>query len=148
MRGEVSVVGDIYSYGILLLEMFTGKRPTDDMFEGDLNIHKFADMAFPGNVMAIIDPSMLAEEEIYENEVNEHGIEERAIIHNNDFQVNRKSNIEECLVSLMEIGLSCSNKSPGKRMAMNIVVNKLQVIRDSFFRSINRWGKNVAVDFK
>jgi serine/threonine protein kinase len=148
MRSEVSVLGDIYSYGILLLEMFTGKRPTDDMFEGDLNIHKFADMAFPGNVMAIIDPSMLAEEEIYENEVNEHGIEERAIIHNNDFQVNRTSNIEECLVSLMEIGLSCSNKSPGKRMAMNIVVNKLQVIRDSFFRSINRLGKNVALYFK
>ncbi|KAG5253333.1 LRR receptor serine/threonine-protein kinase [Salix suchowensis] len=148
MTGEVSVLGDIYSYGILLLEMFTGKRPTDDMFKGDVNIHKFADMAFSANVMAIIDPSMLAEEEIYENEITEHGIEEREIIHNNEFQANRTSNIEECLVSVMEIGLSCSDKSPGKRMAMNIVVKKLQKIRDSFSRSINRTGKKVAVDFQ
>ncbi|KAB5519986.1 hypothetical protein DKX38_024307 [Salix brachista] len=91
---------------------------------------------------------MLAEEEIYENEITEHGIEERAIIHKNDSQANRTSNIEECLVSVMEIGLSCSDKSPGKRMAMNIVVNKLQKIRDSFSRSINRKGEKFAVDFQ
>jgi serine/threonine protein kinase len=45
MGGQVSVLGDIYSYGILLLEMFTGKRPTDDMFKDGLNIHKFIAMA-------------------------------------------------------------------------------------------------------
>ncbi len=33
MAGQVFVLGDIYSYGVLLLEMFTGKRPTDDMFK-------------------------------------------------------------------------------------------------------------------
>ncbi|PRQ60888.1 putative protein kinase RLK-Pelle-LRR-XII-1 family [Rosa chinensis] len=39
MGGAVSTYGDVYSYGILLLEMLTGKRPTDDMFTDDTNLH-------------------------------------------------------------------------------------------------------------
>lgn len=61
MAGQVSILGDIYSYGILLLEMFTGKRPTDDIFKQDLNIHQFTDMALPEHVMDIVDPSLLLE---------------------------------------------------------------------------------------
>jgi serine/threonine protein kinase len=47
MGGEASTEGDVYSYGILVLEMFTGRRPTDDMFKDGLNLHDFVKMALP-----------------------------------------------------------------------------------------------------
>ncbi|GMN53241.1 hypothetical protein TIFTF001_022385 [Ficus carica] len=47
MGSELSREGDVYSYGILLLEMFTGKRPTDEMFKDDFNLHYFVKMALP-----------------------------------------------------------------------------------------------------
>ncbi|PKH99132.1 hypothetical protein CRG98_049673, partial [Punica granatum] len=58
---EVSTNGDVHSYGILVLEMFTGKRPTDNMFSDGLNLHLFAKAAFPERVLQIIDPLLLQE---------------------------------------------------------------------------------------
>ncbi|PIA45335.1 hypothetical protein AQUCO_01700699v1, partial [Aquilegia coerulea] len=49
MGSEVSTQGDIYSYGILVLEMFTGKRPTDEMFKDGLTLHDFSEVALTRN---------------------------------------------------------------------------------------------------
>jgi serine/threonine protein kinase len=38
---SITTVGDVHSLGILLLEIFTGRSPTDDMFRGSMNLHKF-----------------------------------------------------------------------------------------------------------
>ncbi|TQE11926.1 hypothetical protein C1H46_002560 [Malus baccata] len=59
MGSEVSTNGDVYSFGILLLEMFTGKRPTDKMFGDSLNLHNFVKMALPGRVTEIADAPLL-----------------------------------------------------------------------------------------
>ena len=47
MGGEASTKGDVYSYGVFLLEMFLGKRPTDEMFKDNLNLNNFVKMALP-----------------------------------------------------------------------------------------------------
>ncbi|VVA40459.1 PREDICTED: probable LRR receptor [Prunus dulcis] len=57
LGSEVSINGDVYSFGILVLEMFTGKRPTDNMFSGDLNLHNFVKMSFPDRVGEIAESS-------------------------------------------------------------------------------------------
>ncbi|KAL0291408.1 UNVERIFIED_CONTAM: putative LRR receptor-like serine/threonine-protein kinase [Sesamum angustifolium] len=50
MVDMVSTQGDVYSYGILLLEMFTNRRPTNDAFEDHINLHNFVRRALPGRV--------------------------------------------------------------------------------------------------
>ncbi|XP_026436181.1 probable LRR receptor-like serine/threonine-protein kinase At3g47570 [Papaver somniferum] len=60
MGSDVSTGGDIYSYGIIILEMITGRRPTNIMFTDGLNLHTFAKTALLSDrVMEIIDPALL-----------------------------------------------------------------------------------------
>lgn len=46
MGSEVSTHGNVYSYGILLLEIFAGKRHRWYV-KDDLNLYKLAQMALP-----------------------------------------------------------------------------------------------------
>ena len=130
MGDQVSILGDIYSYGVLLLEMFKGKRPTDDIFKDGLSIHNFTAMALPERVMDIVDSSMPFEEGVDE-EANNDDIKESTRIEEVDRHFNARSRVEDCLVSVLQIGLLCSATSPHERLPTNDVVNKLRAIRDT-----------------
>ncbi|PQP93875.1 putative LRR receptor-like serine/threonine-protein kinase [Prunus yedoensis var. nudiflora] len=143
MGGQVSILGDIYSFGILLLEMLTGKRPTDDLFTEGLSIHQFTAMAMPDHAMDIIDPSLLIERDDadVDDETYNKDIRARTITIYQEGSPIRQTRLEECLVSVMQIGLSCSARSPSERMRMDVVVNKMKAARDSFLNlAIGRKG--------
>ena len=62
MGSEVSTKGDVYSFGVFLLEIFLGKKPTNEIFKDDLNLHSFVKMALPGQLVQIVDPTLLIRE--------------------------------------------------------------------------------------
>ncbi|KAB2596291.1 LRR receptor-like serine/threonine-protein kinase [Pyrus ussuriensis x Pyrus communis] len=123
MGGEVSRYGDVYSYGILLLEMLTGKRPTDDMFNSGMDLHNFVMMAQPERVGEICDPLLVQIEEssIHTNPRSNRG---------NNAPNDRRKRVVECLTSIARVGIACSVAMPRERKDMSNVVAELSLIRD------------------
>ncbi|KAK7407046.1 hypothetical protein VNO78_08686 [Psophocarpus tetragonolobus] len=115
MGFEVSINGDVYSFGILMLEILTGRRPTDEIFVDGQNLHKFVENFFPDNILQIVDPSLVPRQ-------GQATIEEE----NNQ---NLTPTIQKCLVLLFKIGLACSVESSKERMNMVDVTTELSKIK-------------------
>ncbi|KAL4354250.1 hypothetical protein GQ457_06G006850 [Hibiscus cannabinus] len=49
MDAGVSTRGDVYRFGIVILEMFMRKRTVDNMFSGDMDLQKWVSMHLTGN---------------------------------------------------------------------------------------------------
>ncbi|KAH9771545.1 putative LRR receptor-like serine/threonine-protein kinase [Citrus sinensis] len=125
MGSEVSTSGDVYSFGILLLETFTGKRPTNEMFTGNLTLHNFVKGALPERLAEIVDPALLVEREEGEtSEANAHK------------QFTRSFSVKECLVSVLEIGVTCSSELPRERMSMEEVAAQLLSFRNKLVKNV------------
>ncbi|CAL5342995.1 unnamed protein product [Camellia sinensis] len=121
---EVTTFGDVYSYGILLLEMFTGKRPTDNMFNDSLSLHNFAKMALPKQVASIVDPTLIQQREIGEGSSSTENTQNQSSTSSHK--------IYECLISILNIGIACSQELPRDRPTINHVVTQLLVIKNNF----------------
>ncbi|KVI09905.1 Leucine-rich repeat-containing protein [Cynara cardunculus var. scolymus] len=93
LGSKMTKEGDIYSFGILLLEMMTGKRPTDEVFKEGLNLYDCVKMALPDRVMEIVEPTV--KEEMEAASVNRRSGED---------EVRRWKRLEEGIMSLARIG--------------------------------------------
>ncbi|XP_031479064.2 probable LRR receptor-like serine/threonine-protein kinase At3g47570 [Nymphaea colorata] len=116
--GKVSTKADVYSYGILLLEMLTRKKPTDAMFDGDRSLRQWVAEAHPDAILEVIDSHLQDKSAAIGHEISEQRESERCAIKN------------QLLVSIAEIGLSCSMENPADRMAVVEVVVALKKIRE------------------
>ncbi|XP_028961762.2 putative receptor-like protein kinase At3g47110 [Malus domestica] len=123
MGGELSTYGDVYSYGILLLEMLTGKRPTDDMFKGGMDMHNFVITALPERVGEICDPLLV---QIEESSSSTNPRSNRGNHAPND----QRKRVVECLTDIARVGVACSVATPRERKDMSNVVSELSLIRD------------------
>ncbi|EEC68631.1 hypothetical protein OsI_37015 [Oryza sativa Indica Group] len=124
--GKASRKSDVFSFGIMLLEVFTGKRPTDPMFIGGLTLRLWVSQSFPENLIDVADEHLLLDEET------------RLCFDHQNTSLGSSSTgrSNSFLMSIFELGLLCSSESPEQRMAMNDVVSKLKGIKKDYSASM------------
>ena len=125
MGGVASKEGDVYSFGILVLELFSGIRPTDEMFENDLNIHEFVKNALPERLAEIVDPTLLPRE----TDAEAATLSEE--IRNNGRLSRMRSNEKECLMAALKVGIACSKELAKERMNMGDAAKELHLIKSN-----------------
>ncbi|KAL2479998.1 putative LRR receptor-like serine/threonine-protein kinase [Abeliophyllum distichum] len=105
LEGSVSIRCDVYSYGIMLMEVFTRTKPSSEIFSGELSLRSWINDSMPNAITRIIDSNLLApEEEDYTEKL-------------------------KCLSSIMELALNCSMENANERVNMKDVVVALKKIR-------------------
>jgi LRR receptor-like serine/threonine-protein kinase FLS2 len=111
LEGIVSTRGDVYSYGILLMETFTKKKPTDDIFVGEMSLKHWVEESLPISITKVVDANLLTTGRDYASTVN-------------------------CISSIMGLALHCCAELPEQRVnAKNISITlnkiKLKFLRDN-----------------
>ncbi|CAN0909741.1 Probable LRR receptor-like serine/threonine-protein kinase At3g47570 [Linum grandiflorum] len=123
MGNGISIQGDVYSYGVMLLEMFTGKRPTDESFKEGSNLRSFIRSALSEHLVAeVVDPVLR----------NELLLGETAIYCSSEETDSNKCKgqiPEEVLTSILKIGVLCSSDSPQDRISITEVAARLVSLR-------------------
>ncbi|KAF8711546.1 hypothetical protein HU200_028990 [Digitaria exilis] len=113
MGCKISTGGDVYGFGVLLLEMLTARQPTDELFGDNLSLHKYVDLAFPDKICEILDPQLQNKED--------------GVLYN--------IHMQNYIMPLVEIGLMCSMESPKDRPGMQEVCAKIVAIQETFIQA-------------
>ncbi|KAK3231278.1 hypothetical protein Dsin_003159 [Dipteronia sinensis] len=107
--------GDVYSYGVMLLELFTGKSPTSRDFNGEMNLIKWVQSAFPTHTEQVLDTELL----------------QPLMCQTISIKPGKQL---ECLISVIGVGLSCTVDSQVERISMRDALHKLKIVRDTLVK--------------
>ncbi|KAJ7958220.1 Receptor-like protein kinase [Quillaja saponaria] len=119
LGAKPSVAGDVYSFGVMLLELFSGRCPTHDRFKEGLELTSWVQSEFPANIVQVLDPELL---QLMES------------LHHNDEAINPDVQLN-CLITILEVGLSCTSYSPDARISTRDALRKLKTARETLLKS-------------
>ncbi|KAH9714585.1 protein kinase domain-containing protein [Citrus sinensis] len=111
-EGRVSANGDVYSFGIMLMETFTGKKPTDEIFNEEMTLKQWVNDWLPISTMEVVDANLLSPEDVH-------------------FVAK-----EQCVSFVFNLAMACTVESPEQRINAKEIVTKLLKIRGSLLRNV------------
>ncbi|KAK1322891.1 putative leucine-rich repeat receptor-like serine/threonine-protein kinase [Acorus calamus] len=103
-----STQGDVYSFGVLILETVTGKRPTDTIFQEGSTLQEWVKGHYPHDLETIIDDALLRMSP--------------SISHCDEVW-------RDVTVELIELGLTCTQYTPSLRPSMIKVAHEIGALR-------------------
>ncbi|CAN0924045.1 Probable LRR receptor-like serine/threonine-protein kinase At3g47570 [Linum grandiflorum] len=127
MGNEVSMQGDMYSYGVVLLEMFTGRRPIDETFREGLNLHNIVKSALLRQCTCEVVDRVLLDELLRRGATNRN--------YASTSSEGTRKDLKELLTSVLEIAIACSSDIPEERISMNEVLSRLTASSFNFLHS-------------
>lgn len=110
-EGKISTKGDVYRFGILLMEILTRKSPVDDLFVGDFTLKKWICQSLPNRMVDVVDINLFSLDD--ENFMS-----------------------KESFKSIMELAFECTNDLPHERISMEDVNVRLKKILTQFLQNV------------
>ena len=92
------------------MEVFSRRKPNDEMFAGNLNLKSWINNSLPDSILRVIDAKLLQRE---------------------DENFTEKL---EVLSSILELALKCVCESPSERVSMKVTLETLKKIKLKFLR--------------
>ncbi|KAL6657409.1 hypothetical protein ACP70R_005189 [Stipagrostis hirtigluma subsp. patula] len=115
---EVSPSGDMYSFGIILFEMLTGKVPTHSIFTDGLTLQKHVEIVFPDKLMDIVDPVMLPAGETYLRDLQD--------------KSQGQGTISSIIFSVTKLAMLCCKQMPTERICTRDTAIEMNRIRAQY----------------
>ncbi|KAH7576071.1 hypothetical protein JRO89_XS02G0286600 [Xanthoceras sorbifolium] len=107
-EGRVSRESDVYSYGIVLMETFTKKKPIDKIFTEEMSLRHWVGGSFNRSIMEVVDNNLLT------------------------MEVGHFLMREQCLSSILNLAMDCTRDLPHDRINIRNVVSRLIQIKATF----------------